>query len=124
MTDGPIPTDLPDWPNITARDLLHCDVDHELAAYQERQNPAELLLLDVETLAEAVSQGQVAFGKRDLPAPEIDDTIARRAASEAVTDGVVLMFIDDAPVRDLDSTHRVTSESRVRYLRLHAQTGF
>lgn len=124
MIDGPIPTDLPDWPNITARDLLHFDVDRELAAYRERQNPAELLLLDVEILAKAVSQGQVAFGKRDLPVPEIDETIARRAASEAVTDGVVLMFIDDAPVRDLDSTHGVTSESRVRYLRLHAQTGF
>ena len=82
-----------------------------------------LVWLDLPRLREALAEGEVRFGARDLPVPPIDPGVARRAAAEAVADGVVLMFIDSRPVSDLDERWQVAEDSRVRYVRVSAQRG-
>ena len=123
MPDHPIPSNLPGWPRPKVRTLLEHDVGREFEAYRNRQQTGNILWLDVPSLRTAIAAGSVRPSARDLPMPEITESFAYRAAAEALADGVVLMFIDGVRVSDPDATVNLHAESRVRYLRLHAQRG-
>jgi hypothetical protein len=123
MFDRQIPSTLPAWPRVTARSILAHDVDREISAYLERQQSGNALWLDLPRLREAIACGSVRHGPRDLPIPSVDASFARRAAAEAIADGIVIMFVDGRRVSDLDEALTVDTESRVRYLRILAQRG-
>lgn len=123
MIDTAIPHNHPEWPRMTARSVLWGDVDREIASYAERQQSGNIRLLDLPALRLALANGAVRPGPRDLPEPVIDPAFAKRAAAEAISDGVVLMFIDRRRIVNLDETISLTPESRVQYLHLFAQRG-
>lgn len=123
MFDRPIPSTLPAWPRVTARSILEHDVDREISAYHDRQQSGNALWLDLPRLRDAIASGTVRHGPRDLPVPAVDPAFARRAAAEAIADGIVIMIVDGRRVSDLDAALTIDTESRVRYLRILAQRG-
>lgn len=123
MPDRPIPTSLSGWPHLTARAILEDDVNREVEAYRKRQQTGNVLWLDLPSLRAALASGTARPSPRELPVPEIDPAFARRAAAEALADGIVLMFIDGIRISDPDQAVTVRPDSRVRYLRLHSQRG-
>lgn len=123
MFDELIPTTLPAWPQVTARTILEHHVDREITAYHARQASGNTLWLSLPSLQNAIAGGSVRLGPRDLPVPVIDPAFARRAAAEAIADGVVIMFINGRRVSDLDEVLMIDAESRVRYVRILAQRG-
>jgi len=123
MPERPIPNSLHGWPQLTARAILDDDVNREVEAYRLRQRTGNVLWLDLPSLRSALASGAARPSPRDLPVPEIDPAFARRAAAEALADGIVLMFIDGIRISDPDQPVTVRPDSRVRYLRLHSQRG-
>ena len=99
------------------------DVNRELEAYRQRQRTGNILWLDLPSLRAALASGTARPCAPDLPVPEITPAFAHRAATEALADGVVLMFIDGVRVSDIDKAVNLHAESRFRYIRLHAQRG-
>ena len=120
-----IPQTLPDWPNVTPRSIVADSFSRELEAYRHRQQElASTVWLSLPQLEDALQAGAVRFGNPDLKPKPVDDRIALRAAIEAVEDGIVMMFVDQCRIRDLDKALSLTSESVVRYLKLTALRGY
>lgn len=118
-----IPADLPNWPQVKARVIIERDVDLEIEAYRKRQGSGNVLWLDLPSLRAALASCEARPGSRDLPGPDIDPAFARRAAAEALADGVVLMFVDGVRITEPEQPVTLRDDSSVRYLRLHAQRG-
>lgn len=95
----------------------------ELEAYRARRQTGDVVWLDLPSMRAALAAGAARPCPPDLPVPEITPAFAHRAAAEALADGVVLMFIDGIRISEPEQTVNLRPDSRVRYLRLHAQRG-
>lgn len=123
--DFDIPQSLPYWPKVTGRSIVADSFARELASYRERHRHHDTpVWLDLPQLEEALQSGAVRFGSPDLAIKAIDDKLALRAAIEAVQDGIVLMFVDQLRVDDLDKPISLHSESIVRFIKLTALRGY
>lgn len=107
--EHPIPRSLPDWPNSSGRAILEHSLKHELDAYRRRQSADARLWLDLPALKQALDSGTVGFGQRDSSPPPIDECFALRAAIEAVRDGIVMMFVDQQRILELDLSPEIAA---------------
>jgi len=107
----------------TLRDLLTELVRLEVDRYEQRR--AEQLVLRILTpadFARAPDVGRVVSGGRVVPAAASTDVAVERAL-EAFRDGLYLVVFDGSQIEDLDTAVVVTSESRLRLVRLVALSG-
>ena len=103
--------------------VLQALVRAELAAFEERQRDRSLLrVLTPTDLVRGVETGRYSAGPRPRQqAPSYDDAWAR--AREAFQDGLYVVFLDDRQVESLDDTILVTTDTRLRLVRLVALAG-
>lgn len=107
-----------------ASEVIRHSVLSEIAAYRSRQsgNPSHLWL-DLPELRKMLEAGKVRFGALDHSPIEINEDFAVRAAHEAFVDQIILMFVDDQRITELDEVLVLTPASRVRYIKLNALRG-
>lgn len=115
--------ELPTEP-LTLREFLTRVVQHEVAAYQERQEGRKTLqILTERQIAEGAAAGKIDMGGRsetDITV-NLEDAVAQ--AIQAFTDGIYYVFVDDNQQEDLDGVLTLRQGSRVMFLRLVALAG-
>ena len=126
MKEIPIPVSIPHWPNPAGRDLIQQFIREEIAAYEDRQTKQEQewIFLTESELEARLNTGNVAFGLRDARVPAIESEAAIRSAFEAFTDGIVLVFIDNTRITNLEEPLKLTKNSVARFVRLNSLRGY
>jgi hypothetical protein len=109
---------------LPLREFINHVVQQELGAFAERHEQRSLLsALTQAEIEQGAARGRVLAGVREEePAPP-DPAVARRTALQAFEDGLYLVVVDGVQHRSLDEEVRLTSESRVTFLRLVALAG-
>ncbi|AWT37249.1 hypothetical protein DM785_14135 [Deinococcus actinosclerus] len=98
-------------------------VEHELAAYHERQSGVGVLrVLTERELADAALTGRVAVGPQDRAATVTPEDAARTALT-AFRDGLYYVFLDDEQLTDLTAPITLRPDSTLLLLRLTALAG-
>jgi hypothetical protein len=109
---------------LTLREFLTLVVQHEVAAFQERQEQRQVLqALTAEQIAEGVAKGKVDAGGRPEIVTEVDGDAAVKNAIQAFEDGLYYVFVNDDQQQDLDAPVALRDGSRVMFLRLVALAG-
>lgn len=107
----------------TLRQLIDHVVRQEVTAFHERQAERRLLrALTARQIDEGLAAGKVAAGGGSVD-QKVDVEQAIAAAVEALTDGLFLVVLDEAEVRDLDSPLTLTESSRLTFIRLTLLAG-
>ncbi len=107
----------------TLEQLLTALVEHELAAYDERQAGVGVLrVLTERELADAALTGRVAVGPQDRAATVTPEDAARTALT-AFRDGLYYVFLDDEQLTDLSAPVTLRPDSTLLLLRLTALAG-
>lgn len=118
----PPPPDLGDGGPLTLRDLIAHVVAAEAAAFDKRQAARRLdRVLSPRQIERGVEKGRISPEGRDpklRPPPPVDVPAAVATALEAFTDGLYLVVIDGMEYRELDAIVRLSSDSRITFLRL------
>lgn len=108
---------------VTLRDLIGHVVRAEVAAFQERQAERRLFkALTARQIDDGLAAGKVQPGGSTLE-QHVDPEQAVAAALEAFADGLFLVVVDDAEVKDLDAVVPLTAASRLTFLRLAMLAG-
>ena len=108
---------------LKLRDLLDNIVRSEVDGFKERQADRRLLkALTAKDVADGVARGKIDMGGSDLD-QHVDPDEAVRVALEAFTDGIFLVVVDGAEVKDLDAVLTLHDESRVAFVRLAMLAG-
>ncbi len=94
-----------------------------MAAFRERQ--AERRFVSILT-AKQIEEG-LAAGKVDVGGSTMDQTVdveqAVAAVIEAFQDGLFLVVLDDAEIKDLDASLTLSPTSRLTFIRLSLLAG-
>lgn len=107
----------------TLEQLLTALVEHELAAYHERQAGVGVLrVLTERELEDAALTGRVAVGPQDRAATVLPEDAARTALT-AFRDGLYYVFLDDEQLTDLSASVTLRPDSTLLLLRLTALAG-
>jgi hypothetical protein len=108
---------------VILRDLIGHVVRSEVAAFQTRQAERRLLkALTATQIDEGLAAGKVSAGGSELDQKvNPDDAVA--AAVEAFSDGLFLVLVDDAEVKDLDAPVPLTADSKLTFVRLTLLAG-
>ncbi|WP_231724453.1 hypothetical protein [Deinococcus actinosclerus] len=107
----------------TLEQLLTALVEHELAAYHERQSGVGVLrVLTERELEDAALTGRVAVGPQDRAATVTPDE-ATRTALTAFRDGLYYVFLNDEQLTDLSAPVTLRPDSTLLLLRLTALAG-
>jgi hypothetical protein len=108
---------------LTLRDLIGHVVRSEVAAFKERQAERRLLkALTARQIEEGLAAGKVQAGGSELD-QHVDPEQAVAAAVEAFSDGLFLVVIDEAEVKELDAAVTLTASSRLTFVRLTLLAG-
>lgn len=108
---------------VTLRDLLDHVVRGEVAAFHARQAERRLLrALTAAQIEEGLAAGKVSAGGSELnQAVAPDQAVA--TAVEAFADGLFLVTVDDAEVKELDAPLSLAADSRLTFVRLTLLAG-
>lgn len=99
--------------------LAHAEVS--LASRRQRQRRS-ILPVGLQELDEQLQAGRA--GVADLPSPKrIDPAKAIQVVTDAFTDGLILLFVDERRCMRLDEPVEISPETRVLILRLTMLTG-
>ncbi|GGJ66783.1 hypothetical protein [Deinococcus aquiradiocola] len=116
------PVDLPDHSHTLAGLLTHL-VEHEVAAYRERQDSVGVLrVLTEHELQDAAQTGRVTVAPQERGG-DVDPQDAVRTALTAFRDGLYYVFVDDCQLRDLHEPVTLRPDSTLLLLRLTALAG-
>lgn len=116
------PIELPDGA-YTLRGLLTHLVEHEVAAYQERQGSVGVLRLMTEReIGDAALSGRVAATPQERGGT-VSAEDATRTALTAFGDGLYYVFIDERQVQALDEAVTMRPDSTLLIVRLTALAG-
>jgi hypothetical protein len=108
---------------ITLRMLLEHVVRQEVAAFQARQADRRLLqALSATQIEEGLAQGKVSTGGSTLD-QKVDVEQAVATVIEAFQDGLFLVVLDEAEVKELDTKVTLTESSRLTFVRLALLAG-
>jgi hypothetical protein len=108
---------------LKLRDLITSIVQSEVDAFKQRQADRRLLkALTAKDVAEGVARGKIDMGGSDLD-QHVDPDEAVRVALEAFTDGIYLVVVDGAEVKDLETVLPLQDDSRVAFVRLTMLAG-
>jgi hypothetical protein len=108
---------------VTLRDLIGHVVRAEVAAFRQRQAERRLLkALTARQIDAGLAAGKVQAGGSDLD-QHVDPERAVATAVEAFADGLFLVVVDEAEVKDLDSVVPLTEASRLTFIRLALLAG-
>jgi hypothetical protein len=119
----PPPTALATGRPVTLRDLIAHVVRGEVAAFHTRQVERRLLkALTAAQIDDGVAAGKVSAGGSDLN-QSVDPDQAVSTAVEAFTDGLFLVVVDDAEVKELDAPLPLNADSRLTFVRLTLLAG-
>ncbi len=107
----------------TLRGLIDHVVRLEVAAFHERQAERRLTrALTARQIEEGLAAGKVTAGGSTLD-QKVDVEEAIAAAVEAFTDGLFLVVLDEAEVKDLDAPLTLGESSRLTFIRLALLAG-
>lgn len=108
---------------VTLRELLDHVVRSEVEAFKTRQAERRLLkALTATQIDDGLASGKVSAGGSDLDQKvNPDDAVA--TAVEAFSDGLFLVIVDDAEVKELDAPVPLTSTSKLTFVRLTMLAG-
>ncbi|GGR94418.1 hypothetical protein [Deinococcus sedimenti] len=107
----------------TLEQLLTALVEHELAAYDQRQAGVGVLrVLTERELEDAALTGRVALSPQDRAATVTPEDAARTALT-AFRDGLYYVFLDDEQLTDLSAPVTLRPDSTLLLLRLTALAG-
>lgn len=116
------PIDLPDG-QYTLQSLLTALVEHELAAYNERQDSVGVLrVLTEKELSEGAASGKI----QTSPQARASTVSLQQAVSTALQgfeDGLYYVFCDDQQIEDLQAPLDLRPDSSLLLLRLVALAG-
>jgi hypothetical protein len=119
----PFPDDLGDGAALPLRDLITRIVRVEVAAFKKRQQERVLLrALSPTQIAEAAKKGKIQSGGQEFQ-HEVDEDQAVATALQAFEDGLYLVIVDGAEVRNLDQSVHLNPDSRVAFVRLALLAG-
>jgi hypothetical protein len=108
---------------VTLRDLIGHIVRAEVAAFKQRQAERRLLkALTARQISDALAAGKVQSGGSDL-SQDVDPGQAVATALEAFADGLFLVVVDEAEVKELDSVVSLTPSSRLTFIRFTMLAG-
>lgn len=108
---------------LTLRVLLGHIVRQEVAAFQARQAERRLLhILTARQIEEGLARGRVDSGDHALD-QKVDVAQAIAAVIEAFQDGLFLVVLDEAELKDLDASVKLTDASRLTFIRLSLLAG-
>jgi hypothetical protein len=108
---------------ITLRDLIEHVVRSEVAAFKDRQAERRILrALTAREIEAGLASGKVHTGGSELD-QAVDPERAVAAAVEAFADGLYLVVVDDAEVKELDRVVPLTASSRLTFIRLTMLAG-
>jgi hypothetical protein len=108
---------------VTLRELIGHVVRAEVAAFKERQADRRLLkALTARQIEDGLAAGKVQAGGSTLD-QAVDAEKAVATAVEAFADGLFLVVVDGAEVKDLDGTVPLTASSRLTFIRLTMLAG-
>lgn len=119
----PLPDAIEAGKPATLRELLGHVVRAEVAAFKDRQAERRILkaLTDRE-IAAGLAAGKVQMGGSDLD-QAVDPEAAVAAVIEAFSDGLFLVLLDEAEVKELDGELNLTASSRLTFIRLALLAG-
>jgi hypothetical protein len=114
----PFPPELGEGGSVTLRDLISRVVQHEVAAFKQRQADRKVIhVLTARQIEEGAARGKIDSGGRDLE-QEVDPEQAVGTALEAFEDGLYLVVVDGVEQRSLDNQVFINPDSRVAFVRL------
>jgi hypothetical protein len=103
----------------TLRQLVAHLVAVELAAYRRRESDRLLLhALTGDQIRVRAAEGKVAMGGREDHPPPVNDAEAVALACASISRGLVLVFVDEAPVESLDAVIPVRAGLRILFVQL------
>jgi hypothetical protein len=109
--------------DLTLRSLLDHVVRQEVAAFRGRQAERRLLhALTAKQIEEGLAKGKVDSGGSSLD-QHVDVEAAVGTAIEAFQDGLFLVVLDEAELKDLDTPVTLTPTSRLTFIRLSLLAG-
>ncbi|VTU00292.1 Uncharacterized protein OS=Leptolyngbya sp. Heron Island J GN=N836_16625 PE=4 SV=1 [Gemmataceae bacterium] len=109
--------------SLPLRTLIEHVVRQEVTAFRDRQAERRLFrALTAKEIEDGVATGKVAAGTSDLD-QAVDADRAVATALEAFADGLFLVVVDDAELRDLDAAVPLAPTSRVTFIRLTMLAG-
>lgn len=108
---------------LTLRTLLGHVVRQEVAAFHGRQTERRLLrALTAKQIEQGLAKGKVESGGSTLD-QKVDVEQAVAAVIEAFQDGLFLIVLDDAELKELDAPVTLTVASRLTFIRLALLAG-
>jgi hypothetical protein len=108
---------------VTLRQLLDHVVRNEVAAFKTRQAERRLLkALTAGQIDAGLAAGKVTAGGSELD-QKVDPDAAVATAIEAFADGLFLVVVDDAEVKELDAPLPLTADSKLTFVRLTMLAG-
>ncbi|MDB5310432.1 MAG: hypothetical protein JWO38_4634 [Gemmataceae bacterium] len=108
---------------VTLRELIGHVVRAEVDAFKTRQAGRRLVnALTAKQIDEGLAAGKVSAGGSELD-QKVDPDQAVATALEAFADGLFLVVVDDAEVKDLAAVVPLTADSKLTFVRLTLLAG-
>jgi hypothetical protein len=108
----------------TLRDLIESIVQHEVAAFQQRQTDHQLIrALTAREIDAGVEAGKIDSGGSEVEPQHVDEADAVATALQAFEDGMYLVVIDGQEQRALDRPVYLQPDSRLTFVRLTLLAG-
>lgn len=108
----------------TLRDLIKSIVQHEVAAFQQRQTDHQLIrALTAREIDAGVEAGKIDAGGSEVEPQQVDEADAVATALQAFEDGMYLVVIDGQEQRALDRPVYLQPDSRLTFVRLTLLAG-
>lgn len=108
-----------DGGGMTLRDLIDRIVRDEVRAFHDRQDRQRFVrALTAREIERGVEGGKVDSGGQDPPLAAADPDAAVAVALQGFEDGLYLVVLDGAELRDLDAQVYPRPDSRVTFVRL------
>ena len=105
------------------RGLLEATVEFCVREYNERREKSELLMaLSAEQIADKASQGKVSFGA-NYGEKNADLAKATADALEAFSDGVVVLFVDDKKLENLEDKIDISKVDSLTFIKMTMLAG-
>ncbi|MBY0528120.1 MAG: hypothetical protein K2R98_32285 [Gemmataceae bacterium] len=108
---------------VTLRELIGHVVRTEVTGFKQRQAERRLLkALTAKQITEGLAAGKVQAGGSELD-QAVDPEQSVATAVEAFADGLYLVVVDEAELKELDGVVPLTASSRLTFIRLTMLAG-
>lgn len=109
--------------DLTLRSLIEHVVRREVEAFENRQAERRLTrVLTAKQIDEGLAQGKVESGGREIE-QKVDLEASIAAAIEAFQDGLYLVVLDEAEIKEIDAPLTLLETSRLTFVRLSLLAG-